>query len=341
MPKFNNLKIAPGQDSITGTDMPDRFVLSNSKRNADVITIDDFDFGTDSLHYGQVKRAGAEYDWISNDGDSAVNDLQITVGDQTIILTDLADQIAAPPVYRYEQTFESDAGAWVDGGDGWYGTATQVASGTDGITSASGNGHAVLEGDATSAPYDTFMNAGAVPFEPYTASIEIYLDPQADGGSGWGDGEGFEYSVSTNQADDTGFLRDFVFHVTQDTSTGDMIVDADNNAYFHPREDLETIPGTAVIDEDGWYTFEHRFYENGSGDLAVDMVVLNESGDVVFSETRTDTSDDISNVNGEPRYGWFTDISVAGGLPVDDLTIAYDSDQVPPLPTNDDIFFVA
>ncbi len=337
--KLEHVKVGKGIDHVVGTDDAERFHISSSKKNADVITIDNFELGVDTLHYGKNNATGTELSWTDSDGDGQSDDLQMVMGGQTVILTDLAQQIETPVVHRYEQDFETDAGAWFDGSSGWIGTATQVASGTGGVTSASGDYHAVLEGDANgNAPYDTFMNAGQVPFEPYTASIEIYLDPQADGGSGWADGEGFEYSVSTNKADDSSFLRDFVFHVTQDTSTGEMYVDADNNAYFQPREDLENIPGTEVIEEDGWYTFEHRFYENGAGDLAVDMVVLDESDQIVFSETRTDPGD--ANVNGEPRYGWFTEISVAEGLPVDDLTITYPSDQVPTLPDADDLQFV-
>lgn len=338
--KLDHVKIGKGIDHVVATDDAERFHISSSKNNADVITIDGFEFGVDTLHYGKNNATDTVLSWADSDGDGQSDDLQMVMGGQTVILTDLAQQIETPVVHRYEQDFETDAGAWNDSGDSWYGTATQVASGTGGIASASGNHHAVLEGDADgNAPHDSFMNAGAVPFEPYTASISIYLDPQADGGSGWADGEGFEYSVAASNAAD-GHLRDFVFHVTQDTSTGDMIVDADNNAYFQPREDLETISGTEVIEEDGWYTFEHRFYENGAGDLAVDMVVLDEADQIVFSETRTDPADDIANVNGEPRYGWFTEISVDQGLPVDDLTITYPSDQVPPLPDADDLQFV-
>lgn len=348
-PRFNNIKIAPGQEEATGTDMADRFIVSSSRKNADVITINDFELGEDSLHLGRVKHFGADMEWISADGDGEVNDLQIVVKGQTIVLTDLADQVEPTPVYRYQQDFESDTGAWSDSNSGWYGTATQVASGTDGIASASGDYHVVLEGEATGdndweltqGPFDTLMNAGEVAFEPYTVSIEIYLDPQADGGSGWADGEGFDYSVASNRADDSGFLADFIFHVTQDTGSGEMFVFASNNTNFTPREDLDAQAGSAAIDEDGWYTFEHHFYENGAGDLAVDMVVLNEEDEIVFSMTRTSPSFDIADVNGEPRYAWFTDISVDDGLPVDDLTIAYDADQEVPLPGADDIFFGA
>lgn len=278
-----------------------------------------------------------EISWVDSDGDGATDDLQLDMGDQTVILTDLADQIGTVDVSRYEQSFEDGAGNWRDASNGWYGTATQVASGTDGIVSPTGDFHVVLEGDATTAPFDTLLNQGAVAFEPFTASIKIYLDTSADG-SGWADGEGFDYSVAANDMSDN-HRRDFIFHVTQDTSTDQMYVAASNNADFTPKEDLETFTDAAVIAEDGWYTFEQRFYENGSGDLAVDFVVLDESDTIVFSHTRTSTSDDIANISADPRYAWFTVIDVDGGIAVDDLAITYDGDAVAPLPTVDDLFF--
>ncbi len=269
----------------------------------------------------------------------------ITVGDQEFILADLADQIAAPTVYRMEQGFEVDTGLWSDSSTGWFGTVARVASGTDGVPSAEGDFHAVIDGDAT-APFNTLLNQCAVPFEEYTVSIDIYLDPKGDGGSGWADGEGFDYSVSTNQADDSTFYADYIFHVTQDTSSQGMYLGASNNTNFAPREDLDALAKNAVITNDGWYTFEHRFYEDTDGELSVDMNVFDADGSLVFTETKSDTrdgsgiDDSVSNINGEARYAWFTEIGVDGGIPADNLRVAYEADQSVPLPTADDIFFV-
>lgn len=341
----DDLKGHKGDDAFIGAAGDDKI---DGGKGFDVAVyggaIDDFDFSVK----GHDKVTITDTRGGSPEGTDKLKDVELLIftngtadtGDD--VYFDVATQTAFADAteFRYEQNFDGsgDTGGWNDGGSGWYGTATQVPSGTGGIASASDGGHVLIDGNATGdAPYDTFLNQGGVPFEPFTASIKIYLDPQADGGSGWADGEGFEYTVAANTVADS-HLRDYVFHVTQDTSTGDMIVDADNNAYSQPREDLETIAGTAVIAEDGWYTFEHRFYENGSGDLAVDMVVLDENDSIVFSETRTAPSDDIANVSADPRYGWFTEVSVAGGLAVDDLTIAYESDQTFAYPTVDDLF---
>ncbi len=66
----------------------------------------------------------------------------------------------------------------------------------------------------------------------------------------------------------------------------------------------------------GWYTLEHVFYEDG-GVLAVDLNLLDSDGNVLWSVTRSNSSDDISSKVGGNRYGWFTFISVDGGITVD------------------------
>ena len=64
-----------------------------------------------------------------------------------------------------------------------------------------------------------------------TASVDVYLD------TGWGAGKGFDYSVAANGTDGA-HQRDFIFHVTKDTGTGQLLVGASNNAGFAPGEDL-------------------------------------------------------------------------------------------------------
>lgn len=312
------------------------FHIPASKKHAQVVTIDDFELGIDKLHFGRVHATGYTFEWIDADDDGEANDLQIVMGRKTVILTDLADQVDDPVETRYSQDFETDSADWFD----YYQTVTRVASGTDGIESASGDFHAVVDGaDGMYGAYTTFGGHEQAPFEAYTASISIYLDTSADG-SGWADGEGFDFSVATNQADDISFLRDYIFHVTQDTSSGELLINASNNSNFAPREDLDTLAGTATVAEDGWYTFQHRFYENGSGDLAVDLVVLDDEDQIVFTRTLSNPGDDITNVNGEPRYGWFTAVDVEGGVAIDDVYLAYEADQVQQLPDPNDIFFV-
>lgn len=343
MMKLKHVKIAPGVSEVDGTDAAERFHLSASKKNADVVTINGFELGVDKLHYGKVNADGFTFTWIQAGDDGLSNDLEIMIGDQTFILTDLGDQVDDPVETRYERGFETGTEDWFDTDDGWTGMVTQVASGTNGIDAFSGDFYAVIESDDpvndAVGPYTNYGGHAPTPFEAYTVSMAVYLDTSADG-SGWAAGEGFDFSVATNKADDSTFLRDFIFHVTQDTSSGDLLINASNNTNFAPREDLDTLADTAVVAEDGWYTFQHHFYENGSGDLAVDLTVLDDAEQIVFTKTLTNPADDITDVNGEPRYGWFTAVAVDGGVAIDDVSIAYDADQVQQLPDPDDIFFV-
>ncbi|MEM6314548.1 MAG: hypothetical protein AAF743_10695 [Planctomycetota bacterium] len=219
------------------------------------------------------------------------------------------------------QGFETDTAGYFDVDDNWFGQATRVASGTDGITSSSGSFHAVFEqglaqsndpADGISAPFTRFDTSRSVWQGGFTAQADVYLDPNA-----FTTGEGFDYSVAVNRQNGE-HLRDFIFHVTKDTSTGSLLIGGSNNTNFDPREDLESLNNFEVTTP-GWYTLEHNAYENGLGDLAVDLNLLDENGVVLFTETRTTTADDIDTVVGGNRYAWFTNIDVAGGIAVDNV----------------------
>lgn len=329
--------IKPGMDEIFGTDDVERFHVTSSKKNADLITINDFEYGADLLHYGKVNSTGYQFEWIETGGDGEFNDLLITMGNQKVVLSDLLDQLDDPVEYRFFQGFEDNADDIFDSDDfAGFGTATRVASGTGGIDSADGDFHAIFEQDS-SGPFTRFGGYEDDWIGEWTASVDIFLDSTADGG-GWAAGDGFDYSVAANGSDGN-HQRDFIFHVTQDSSTGDLLINADNNTNFAPREDLETLTGTATVAADGWYTFEHRFYDDG-GVLAADMRVLDESGSEIFSTTRSDATDLIATEIGGNRYGWFTTIEVADGIAVDNLSLAYSVEQMTALPDPDQIFFV-
>jgi hypothetical protein len=161
-------------------------------------------------------------------------------------------------------------------------------------------------------PFTDFGGYSSVWPGGFTASAEIYLD------LAWAAGSGFDYSVAVN--DKTGnHVRDFIFHATQDTTTGDLLVAGSNNTNFAPREDLENI-NHVVISSSDWYTFEHRFY-NDAGVLAVDLNLYNSGGLLLFTETRSDPGDLIASVIGGNRYGWFTHITVADGIAVDNVVL--------------------
>lgn len=210
---------------------------------------------------------------------------------------------------EFSQGFETDTSGWFDGGA--YGAITRVASGTDGIISAEGGYHATVT-QTDSAPYTRFDGYRSTWPGNWSASVDIYLD------TGWSAGEGFDYSVAANGSDGA-HEQDFIFHVTKDTSSGDLLVGGSNNTNFDPREDLETI-NHVVIDSSGWYTFEHSFQDIG-GVLSVDLNLYDSNGVKLFTETRSDPANLIPSIVGGNRYGWFTNVDIAGGIAIDNTAL--------------------
>lgn len=211
-------------------------------------------------------------------------------------------------VSNWFQGFETDTDGWLDSDDAWYGTVTRTASGANGITSSDGSWHAIMEGDASSGPFSRFdMYRNTWP-GTWVAELDVYLAPS------WAAGTGFDYSVAATGSDGN-HQRDYIFHVTKDTSTGDLLVAGSNNTNFAPREDLENI-NHYVIPSAGWYTLQHVFRDQG-GALAVDLNLLDSSDTVVFTETRYSAADTIPGEVGGNRYSWFTFINVDGGIAVD------------------------
>ena len=223
----------------------------------------------------------------------------------------------ANAVEPWNQGFESDTAGWYDGSSGWHGSIDRVASTTNGIESADGDYHALVNGNDSSAPFTRFAGYSDEWDGGYTAEVDVYLDPS------WATGTGFDYSVAANGSDGN-HQRDYIFHVTKDTSTGALLVSGSNNTNFAPREDLENINHYEVT-EAGWYTLQHSFYDNG-GALAVDLNLLDADGDVLFTETRTNAADTIGGAVGGNRYGWFTFVTV------EDLAI--DNHKLYMTPTN-------
>lgn len=236
-----------------------------------------------------------------------------------LLLTQRASAIAPQ-----SQSFESDTAGWTSGGS--YGTITQTASGTNGIPSASGSSHAVVTGTG-SGPYTYFNGRSSVWTGTWTSEIDVYLDPS------WAVGSGFEYSVAATKKDNN-HLRDFVFHVTKDTSTDSLLVAGSNNAAPSPREDLETI-NHHVVTAAGWYTLRHTFRDQG-GALAVDLQLEDSTDTVLFTETRTNAADLIASVVGGNRYGWFTDVTIPSGLAIDNVALSGTPAPVVNINTNEE-----
>jgi len=147
----------------------------------------------------------------------------------------------------------------------------------------------------------------------WSTELDVYLDPN------WSTSQGFEYSVAINKSETyQSHLRSYIFHVNKDASTGKLLLGVDNNYYYNVSEDLEFYANHYEVTATGWYTFQHIFYDNGSGVLAVDMNLLDSNGQIVFTETRSVPSDVILNEIGGNRFGWFTFINVDGGIKIDE-----------------------
>jgi hypothetical protein len=237
--------------------------------------------------------------------------LLLLVGATTLVATafTLGASAAAPPG-AYANGFESAANVdFATYPNEAMSDVTRVASGSGGITSASGGWHAVSATDAGSfTRYGGYSSA--FPTGGYTTSIAIYLDMAA---SPLGSDVRFDWSSAISNASGN-HRRDFVFNVGTD-GLGGFVMSASNNAPGWPAN-----PGNnpLTITTPGWYTFQHTFRDAGAGVLAVDMSVRSGST-VLRTWTLSDPSDVIGTTVGGNRYGWMVD-SGFGELALDDIT---------------------
>ena len=229
------------------------------------------------------------------------------------------------------QGFETDTA-------GWFG-AMRVLTGTEGVMSKAGIAHAKDGGGAFTrwGGYSRTFPAGG-----YTTSIDIYLDISAPYMTGsttpYNNDTRFDWDSAINNAD-CGFRRDFVFNAgfytdTDFTGSGSrFVISASNNATrggANPRN-----PGRMpyTVYAEGWYTFEHRFRDNGSGVLAVDLTLKNTSGLPLMTWTLSDPSDLIGTTVGGNRYGWFVIDEFPVGLAFDNSALVGFQDYCTPPPS--------
>jgi len=215
----------------------------------------------------------------------------------------LMSAAAADATQIFSQGFESDTA-------GWY-SPTRVASGTDGISSASGNWHATSSGnDYTRFGGYNFGAGGGVPtaFQAFTTSQDIYLNLNG----GWANDTRFDWDVAINKSDGTfgqGFVFNGGFYNDSDvTGTGNRFVfSASNNATRGSSYPKNPGRDPFAITTSGWYRFQDRFYNNG-GILNADLSILDLNGNVLNNWTLVGASkyftNGISSVGGN-RYGWF------------------------------------
>ena len=230
------------------------------------------------------------------------------------------------------QSFETDD-------SGWFG-ATRVPSGTHGVPSKTGAFHA----EDTSQDAFTRWGGYSETFPPggYTTSIDIYLDispPYMTGGlTPYSNDTRFDWT-SAISTPECGHRRDFVFNAgfytdSDTTGTGPrFVISASNNA--GRGSSFPKNPGRMpyTVTTEGWYTFEHRFRDNGSGVLAVDLTLKNAMGLPLFTWTLSDPSDVIGSTVGGNRYGWFPQDEFPTGLAFDNSALVGFQDFCTPPPS--------
>ena len=120
----------------------------------------------------------------------------------------------------------------------------------------------------------------------------------------------FDWSSAVNQPN-CAHRRDFVFNAgfytdTDMTGTGPrFVISASTNATRSGANPRNPARMPYTINVEGWYTFEHRFRDNGFGVLAVDLTIKNAAGVPQMMWTLSDPSDVIGTTVGGNRYGWF------------------------------------
>lgn len=208
----------------------------------------------------------------------------------------------------FSNGFETDISGW-DAFGGSY-DPIRVASGTSGITSASGSFHAESSAVGSAGNWGGYNygagDAVATTFQEYITSVDIYLDISG----GWANDTRFDFSSAINNAAGT-HNRDFIFNGgfyndddgSPGTGTDRFIISASNTS--QPGSAYAKNPGRnpIAISTTGWYTFEHHFY-NSAGVLAVDLSIYDSSSTLVNTWNLSDPTDFITGIGGN-RYGWF------------------------------------
>ena len=153
----------------------------------------------------------------------------------------------------------------IDGGA--YGT---VSSGGRNDHHAEDAGRIALrdpDGSGGSGPFTRFDGYRAKFVDGLTSGVKVYLD------TGWGENQGFEYSVAANGSDGN-HQRDFVFHVV--SQGPGALCRRQQHAGFNSNE---AAAGSVTVSQSGWYTLQHVFHDVG-GVLSVDLNLVAEDGNV-------------------------------------------------------------
>jgi hypothetical protein len=207
---------------------------------------------------------------------------------------------AAPAPAPYANGFENaaDVDSATNPNDAMYSVA-RVASGTGGISSPAGAWHAAADvGSGAFTRYGGY--SGVFPTGGYTTSADIYLDTSL---STTGADLRFDWDSAISNASG-GFGRDFVFNVGTNGSGG-FVMSASNNTGRSGADPANPGRSPYTISTSGWYTFQHHFYDDDTGVLAVDLSVRNVGAATPLQTwTLSDPTDVIDTTVGGNRYGW-------------------------------------
>jgi len=227
----------------------------------------------------------------------------------------------------YFNGFETDTTDWTS-------DVARVPSGAP--PSASGDFHATAIDGSFSRWGGYNYGAGnnvATMFREYTTSIDIFLN--VDGG--WANDKRFDFDSAISNSLG-GFKRDFIFNggfyndaTGPGANTNRFVITASNNSQPSGANARNPDRNPIIIDDTGWYTFQHHFYNNG-GVLAADLSIYTAGSTLVNTWTLSDPSDSIAGIGGN-RYAWFTDNDF-GTLAIDNvrLTTADAAAAAVPLP---------
>ncbi len=202
----------------------------------------------------------------------------------------------------------------------------RVATGTDGITSKTGNGHAVINsGNLPPAPddfsgifsrlggYSTVFDSG------FIVTQDVYFDV-ADPNVAT-DTYGWDLSCAANNQSGA-HLRDFVFH-TAGYGTGVIAVGVSNGSSYVRRDIHNDLANYYDINSTGWYTLQWTFHNDGTGILAVEMNLLDDTGTVLWTQILSNAADDIATIVGGNRYLWFTFVETGNQLAIDNTSLTH------------------
>lgn len=238
---------------------------------------------------------------------------------EILVIAAAASFFSAPAIATtlYSQGFETNTSGWSDGTS--YGAIERRDYATNAIPDFEGDYYANVS-ETMYGPYTFFGGADTGPVG-FTASVATYFDI-----GDWQAGSGFDYSVAAENQSGA-HLRDFIFHIFVN-SDGNVVVGDSNNSLcpgtppdctdFAPT-DRSDKNHTTVTDA-GWYVLQHEFFNNG-GALGVEFNLLDADGTLLYSDTRSNPSDNFSSVYGGNYYGWFTDVTLSDGLNIDSVSL--------------------